>query len=152
MHQFGKKILFFRASSGIYYQSPFYKELRTIEGNLNYDIKAQKSIHYVLAADYLFYNWGRPLKWVTEIYYKSLKNLIPYKVDNVRIQYLANDLSNGYASGIDMKINGEFVSGVESWASLSVMKTEEDIVGDIITNSDGTIRKLDIFLDLQINE
>ena len=134
-----EKDIVFRASSGIYYQSPFYKELRTIEGNLNYDIKAQKSIHYVLGADYLFYNWGRPFKWVTEIYYKSLKNLIPYKVDNVRIQYLANDLSNGYASGIDMKINGEFVSGVESWASLSVMKTEEDIVGDIITNSDGTI-------------
>ena len=134
-----EKDIVFRVSSGIYYQSPFYKELRTIEGNLNHDIKAQKSIHYVLGADYLFYNWGRPFKWVTEIYYKSLKNLIPYKVDNVRIQYLANELSNGYATGIDMKINGEFVSGIESWASLSVMKTEEDIVGDIITNSDGTI-------------
>ena len=133
-----EKDIVFRAASGIYYQSPFYKELRTPEGTLNNNIKAQKSTHYVLGTDYLFYSWGRPFKWITEIYYKDLENLIPYKVDNVRIQYLANDLSNGYASGIDMKINGEFVSGVESWASLSVMKTEEDIIGDIITNNDGS--------------
>jgi hypothetical protein len=133
-----EKDIVFRAASGIYYQSPFYKELRTPEGNLNHNIKAQKSTHYLLGADYLFYSWGRPFKWITEVYYKYLENLIPYKIDNVRIQYLANDLSNGYASGIDMKINGEFVSGVESWASLSVMKTEEDILGDIIINSDGT--------------
>ena len=133
-----KKDIVFRAASGIYYQSPFYKELRAPEGTLNHNIKAQKSTHYVLGADYLFYSWGRPFKWITEVYYKNLENLIPYKVDNVRIQYLANDLSNGYARGIDMKINGEFVSGVESWVSLSVMKTEEDIVGDFITNTDGS--------------
>ncbi len=128
-----------RAACGIYYQSPFYKELRTPSGSLNQNIKAQKSTHYVLGTDYLFYSWGRPFKWVTELYYKDLKNLIPYKVDNVRIQYLSNDLANGYAGGIDMKINGEFVRGVESWASLSIMKTEEDIVGDFITNNDGSI-------------
>ena len=133
-----KKDIVFRAASGIYYQSPFYKELRAPEGTLNHNIKAQKSTHYVLGADYLFYSWGRPFKWITEVYYKNLENLIPYKVDNVRIQYLANDVSNGYARGIDMKINGEFVSGVESWVSLSVMKTEEDIVGDFITNTDGS--------------
>ena len=133
-----EKDIVFRAASGIYYQSPFYKELRTPEGTLNHNIKAQKSTHYVMGADYLFYSWGRPFKWITEVYYKDLENLIPYKVDNVRIQYLANDLSNGYAKGIDMKINGEFVSGVESWASFSVMKTEEDIVGDYIINADGS--------------
>ena len=133
-----EKDIVFRAASGIYYQSPFYKELRTPEGTLNSNIKAQKSTHYVIGADYLFYSWGRPFKWITEVYYKNLENLIPYKVYNVRTQYLANDLSNGYAKGIDMKINGEFVSGVESWASLSVMKTEEDIVGDYITNADGS--------------
>ena len=132
-----KKDVVFRAASGIYYQSPFYKELRTSEGTLNSNIKAQKSIHYVLAADYLFYKWGRPFKWITEVYYKDLKNLIPYKVDNVRIQYLANDVSNGYATGIDIKVNGEFVTGVESWASLSVMKTAEDIVGDTKTDTNG---------------
>ncbi len=133
-----EKDIVFRAASGIYYQSPFYKELRNTEGKLNSNIKAQKSTHYVIGADYLFYSWGRPFKWITEVYYKDLENLIPYKVDNVRIQYLANDLSNGYAKGIDMKINGEFVSGVESWASFSVMKTEEDIVGDYTINADGS--------------
>jgi hypothetical protein len=127
----------FRAATGIYYQSPFYRELRTPEGTLNHNIKAQKSTHYVLGTDYLFYKWGRPFKWITEVYYKDLENLIPYKVDNVRIQYLANDLSNGYAAGIDIKVNGEFVPGVESWASLSVMKTEEDIVGDTKTDANG---------------
>ena len=132
-----EKDIIFRGATGIYYQSPFYKELRTPEGNLNYNIKAQKSTHYVLGTDYLFYSWGRPFKLITEIYYKDLKNLIPYKVDNVRIQYLANEISNGYASGIDIKINGEFVSGAESWASLSIMKTEEDIVGDTQLNSNG---------------
>jgi hypothetical protein len=132
----------FRAATGIYYQYPFYKELRTPEGTLNSNIKAQKSTHYVLAADYLFYKWGRPFKWVTEVYYKNLENLIPYKVDNVRIQYLANDLSNGYSTGIDIKVNGEFVPGVESWASLSVMKTAEDIVGDTKTDINGNIIKI----------
>ena len=136
-----EKDIVFRASSGFYYQPPFYKELRTLEGKLNNNIKAQKSIHYVLGSDYLFYAWGRPFKWVSEIYYKNLKNLIPYKVDNVRIQYLTNDISNGYATGIDMKINGEFVKGVESWASLSIMQTKEDIVGDTeISTSGDTIQ------------
>ncbi len=137
-----EKDIIFRSAIGIYYQSPFYKELRKPEGSINQNVKAQKSTHYVLGADYLFFSWGRPFKWVTEIYYKDLENLIPYKVDNVRIQYLSDNLSNGYASGIDMKINGEFVSGVESWASLSIMKTEEDIVGDLITNTDGTITEV----------
>ena len=132
-----EKDVVFRAATGIYYQSPFYRELRTPNGTLNHNIKAQKSTHYVLGTDYLFYKWGRPFKWITEVYYKDLENLIPYKVDNVRIQYLANNLSNGYAAGIDVKVNGEFVPGVESWASLSVMKTEEDIVGDTKTDANG---------------
>ena len=134
-----EKDIVFRAASGIYYQSPFYKELRTPEGTLNNNIKAQKSTHYVLGKDYLFYKWGRPFKWITEVYYKNLENLIAYKVDNVRIQYLTDDVSNGYATGIDMKINGEFVSGVESWVSLSVMKTEEDIMGDTQEDENGNI-------------
>ena len=132
-----QKDVVFRLASGIYYQSPFYKELRYPNGELNENISSQKSIHYVLGSDYLFYKWGRPFKWITEVYYKKLDNLIPYKVDNVRIQYLAENNSNGYATGIDLKINGEFVSGVESWASLSIMKTEEDIIGDTYINQDG---------------
>jgi len=132
-----EKDVVFRLASGVYYQSPFYKELRYPNGELNEDISSQKSIHYVLGSDYLFYKWGRPFKWITEVYYKKLNNLIPYKVDNVRIQYLAENNSNGYATGIDLKINGEFVSGVESWASLSIMKTEEDIIGDTYIDQDG---------------
>ena len=132
-----EKDVVFRLASGVYYQSPFYKELRYPSGELNNNITSQKSIHYVLGSDYLFYKWGRPFKWITELYYKKLNNLIPYKVDNVRIQYLAENNSNGYATGIDFKINGEFVSGVESWVSLSIMKTEEDIIGDTYIDQDG---------------
>ena len=132
-----EKDVVFKAAAGIYYQPAFYKELRDFEGNINREIKAQKSIHYIVGADYLFYSWGRPFKWVSEIYYKQLENLIPYKVDNVRIRYLSNEIANGYATGIDMKINGEFVPGIESWVSMSVMKTEEDIVGDYYTDANG---------------
>ncbi len=137
-----EKDIVFRAATGIYYQPPFYKELRTRDGILKNNVKAQQSIHYVLGSDYLFYSWGRPFKWVTEIYYKDLNNLIPYKVDNVQIKYLPNKISNGYATGIDIKINGEFVSGIESWASLSIMKTEEDIVGDTKLDNNGNISKI----------
>ncbi|OUV76123.1 MAG: hypothetical protein CBC83_01170 [Flavobacteriales bacterium TMED123] len=132
-----EKDVVFKGASGVYYQSAFYKELRDFDGRINRDIKAQKSTHFILGADYLFYAWGRPFKWVSELYYKQLENLIPYKVDNVRIRYLPFETSNGYASGIDMKINGEFVPGIESWASLSFMKTEEDIVGDYYTDENG---------------
>ena len=132
-----EKDVVFRLASGIYYQSPFYRELRYPSGEVNQNIKSQKSVHYVLGSDYLFYKWGRPFKWITEIYYKKLDDLIPYKVDNVRIQYLAENNSKGYATGIDLKINGEFVSGVESWASLSIMKTEEDIIGDSYIDENG---------------
>ena len=131
-----EKDVVFRAATGIYYQSPFYRELRNMEGALNPDIESQKSTHFVLGSDYLFYAWGRPFKLVSEVYYKDLDNLIPYKVENVRIQYLAENNSHGYATGIDMKINGEFVSGVESWASVSVMQTKEDIEGDFYIDNE----------------
>ena len=127
----------FRGSTGIYYQPAFYKELKGLDGKINRDLKSQKSTHFILGADYLFYAWGRPFKWVSELYYKQLENLIPYKVDNVRIRYLPFESSNGYATGLDMKINGEFVPGIESWASLSIMKTEEDIVGDYVEDVTG---------------
>ena len=137
-----QKDIIFRIASGIYYQSPFYRELRTLEGKINRNIISQKSTHFVLGTDYLFYAWGRPFKWTTELYYKDLQNLIPYKVENLRIQYLADNTSNGYASGIDIKINGEFVPGMESWMGLSIMKTEEDIVGDsyIDENTEEVVR------------
>lgn len=125
-----EKDVLFRFATGIYYQPPFYKELRYFDGSVNSNIKAQRSIHFVAASEWNFDAWYRPFVFTTEIYYKKLDNLIPYEIDNVRIRYFAENSAHGYASGIDLKVNGEFVKGIESWASLSVMKTEEDIDGD----------------------
>ncbi len=129
--------MIFRLATGFYFQPPFYKEMRYPDGKLNKSVKAQKSIHFVLGGDYVFTAWNRPFKFTTEIYYKHLDNLIPYKLDNVRIQYAAENLARGYAVGLDMKIHGEFVPGATSWASLSLMRTEEDIKGDFYYNENG---------------
>lgn len=125
-----RREMVFRFSTGYYYQPPFYKELRDLEGNLNPDIRAQKSIHVVAGMDWFFYAWGRPFKFTTEAYYKYLDDLIPYYVDNVRIRYVAQNNAHGYATGIDFKVNGEFIKGSESWASLSFLATQEDVEGD----------------------
>jgi len=128
-----KNDILFRFSTGYYYQPPFYKEMRNMNGEINSGIQAQKSIHFVLGSDWNFTAWGRPFKFVSEIFYKHLDHLIPYEIDNVRIRYYADSESHGYATGVDLKVNGEFVDGVESWVSLSVMKTREDIKGDYQT-------------------
>lgn len=128
-----EKDILLRFSTGYYYQPPFYRELRNLKGEINSELKAQKSLHFVVASDWNFTAWGRQLKYVTEIYYKRMTDLVPYQVDNVRIQYLGINGSKGYAYGIDMKVNGEFVKGVESWASLSYMKTAEDFYNDQYT-------------------
>jgi hypothetical protein len=120
----------FRISGGLYQQPPFYRELRDLDGNLHLNTPAQQSIDILTGSDWIFKAWDRPFKLTAEAYYKFLSNLIPYEIDNVRIRYLSGEKANGYATGIDFKINGEFVPGLESWASLSFMKTEEDIVGD----------------------
>jgi hypothetical protein len=104
--------------------------MRTPEGKINKDIKAQKSIHFVLGSDYNFTAWDRPFKFITELYYKKMDDLISYQIDNVRTIYSGQNDAKGYAMGIDMKVNGEFVKGVDSWFSLSLMKTEEDIKND----------------------
>jgi hypothetical protein len=127
----------FRASSGLYQQPAFYRELRDFQGQLNKNIKAQESLQFVLGAEYNMQIWGRPFKYTSEVYYKKYTNLIPYELNNVRIRYYANNTAKGYGTGIDMKINGEFVPGIESWASLSVMKTEEIIEGTYFTDSLG---------------
>ncbi len=130
------KDILFRFSTGFYYQPPFYRELRNLDGVINPKLKAQQSIHFVLGSDWNFMAWTRPFKFVTEMYYKYMKDLVPYEVDNVRIRYLGINGSKGYAAGIDMKVNGEFVKGVESWASLSIMKTAEDLYNDQYLPSD----------------
>jgi len=125
-----KKDVIFRIAAGVYYQPPFYRELRDLNGVIHTDLKAQQSIHLVVGSDYQFKAWRRPFKLVSELYYKDLKYLIPYEIDNVRIRYYANNNAVGYATGIDLKVNGEFVKGVDSWISLSVMQTREDITDD----------------------
>jgi hypothetical protein len=134
-----KRDLIFRFSTGYYYQPPFYKELRYPDGTLNLDLQAQKSIHFVLGGDYVFTAWDRQFKFTTEVYYKHLDQLVPYKLDNVRIEYAGENLARGYAVGMDMKIHGEFVPGAASWASLSLMKTEEDIMGDYYRTEYGNL-------------
>lgn len=123
-----RKDVMIKAAYGWYYQPPFYRELRDFNGVLNQNIKAQRAIHYVLGGDINFTAWKRPFKFIAEVYYKQLSNLIPYEIDNVRIRYFANNNAEGYATGIDLRINGEFVKGAESWASLSVMSTQEKIM------------------------
>lgn len=130
----GKENLTFRFATGIYYQSPFYKEYQKIETesnaniiNLNNDIKSQKSIHLVLGGDYSFKAVGRPFKFTSELYYKKLSDLIPYTVNNVKIRYAGENISSGYTTGLDMKLFGEFVPGTDSWISFSLMKTQQTI-------------------------
>lgn len=136
------KHLTFRFATGLYYQPPFYREMRDLNGQINTNLVSQRSVHFVAGSDYQFLAWGREFKLVSEVYYKKLDDLIPYKVDNTRIRYLAKNNAHGYATGIDLRLNGEFVSGIESWVSVSVMQTKEDIEGDYYYeryNSDGKI-------------
>ncbi len=130
----------FRLAVGYYYQSPFFKEIRMPNGKLNPNIKSQKSIHLVGGFDYYFPSWNRPFKFTAEAYYKTMENLISYQIDNVRIRYSGENDAKGYAAGLDFKINGEFVKGAESWVSLGILKTEEDLYRDekITINADNT--------------
>jgi hypothetical protein len=127
---FNNPDIIYRLSAGVYVQPPFYREIRNFSGELFADARAQRSYHIVAGADYQFKAWNRPFVLTSEIYFKYFDRLIPYEVENVRIRYYADQQAKGYASGIDLKINGEFVKGIESWASLSFMKTAEDIIGD----------------------
>ena len=126
----------FRLATGLYYQAPFYKEFRdttTVAGvttmKLNRDIRSQRSIHFVLAGDYRFRLFERNFKFTTEVYYKILSDLVPYNIDNVRTTYYGENLADGYAAGIDLKIFGEFVPGADSWITCSLMRTEEKLGG-----------------------
>jgi len=124
--------MMFHLSAGYYYQPPFYKEMRMPDGRINNDIEPQRSIHLLMGGDYIFTMWDRPFKLTGEAYYKWLSNLIPYKIENVRVFYAGENISSGFARGIDFKLNGEFVRGAESWMTLSLLQAREDIVGDEI--------------------
>ncbi len=119
-----------RAAWGVYQQMPFFKELKNRKAQIVQGVKAQKSIQYLLGYDQIFSAFDRPFRFTTELWYKSLSHLIPYQIDNLNIRYIPDQQAIGYATGIDFKINGEFVPGAQSWASLSLMKTEENIIAD----------------------
>ncbi|WP_396601403.1 carboxypeptidase-like regulatory domain-containing protein [Algibacter sp. R77976] len=122
-----EKDMLFRVAGGLYYQPPFYRELRDASGVIQPDVKAQKSFHLVLGNDYSFKMWDRPFKLTSEAYYKNLTDVNPYTLENVRIRYAANNSAKAYAYGLDMRLNGEFVPGTESWLSFGYLKTEENI-------------------------
>lgn len=120
----------FRLASGWYQQPPFYREMRDFAGNLNTQLKAQRSIHIIGGADYKFTSWGRPFKILVEAYYKKIDNVIPYEIDNVRIRYYATNQAKAYAYGLDTRLNGEFIKGVDSWFSMGLLRTREDLAFD----------------------
>ena len=124
-----RRDMLFRASAGWYSQPPSYRELRGSDGAININLKAQKSIHLVVGLDYSFDLWNRPFKLTSEFYYKDLTNVNSYTIDNVRIRYRADNLTTAFAHGLDLRLNGEFVPGSDSWVSLGYLKTEEDIDG-----------------------
>ncbi len=120
----------FHAAVGWYHQPPFYKEMRDPSGVLHTDVRAQESIHFVLGSTVDFILWERPFRFTSELYYKKLDHLVPYVVDDVDIQYLPQYSAHGFATGIEFKINGEFVKDAESWATLSFLRTREDRYDD----------------------
>ena len=129
-NQIVRKNITFRLATGYYYQPPFYRAARYLDGSINPAIRAQKSIHIVAGGDLVFNMWDRKFKFGSEIYYKFLQDIIPYEIENVRVNYYGQNLASGYARGIDLKINGEFVEGIQSYASLSWLQTKEDLSND----------------------
>ena len=128
-----KRDVCFRLATGLYYQAPFYKELRDTVTDalgvtliqLNRNLKAQRSVHVVLGSDYYFRAWGRPFKFTVEGYYKYIDRLESYTVDNVRVRYSGKNDSEGYAAGLDLKLYGELVPGADSWISFSTMTARQ---------------------------
>lgn len=124
-----KRDVTFKFSSGLYFQPPFYRELRNQQGVVNTDVLSQKSFH-VLAGGTLDFTVGaKEFRFIAETYYKYLWDLVAYDVDNVRIRYYGENNASGYATGIDMRLNGEFVPGAESWINLSLLRTREKFDG-----------------------
>ena len=122
-----EKDMLFRVSGGIYHQPPFYRELRDQFGTVQPNVKAQKSAHIVLGNEYSFTLWERPFTLISETYYKKLNNVNPYTLEDVRIRYLADNNAEAYAYGAEVRMNGAFVPGTESWVSIGYLKTEENI-------------------------
>ena len=126
-----KRDIIFRVAAGAYHQPPFYRELRRYDGTVNTALLAQKSWQGVAGFDFNFIGIAnRPMRWTTELYYKSMTDVVPYDIDNVRIRYFGENVAKAYAAGIEMRLFGELVKDAESWVSLGLMDTKEDIKGD----------------------
>jgi hypothetical protein len=126
-----KKDIIFRLAAGAYHQPPFYRELRMPNGSINQNLKAQRSWQASAGFDYSFIGLSnRPMRWTTELYYKSMSHVVPYDIDNVRIRYFGQNNAKAYAAGIEMRLHGELVPDAESWISMGIMKVSEDINGD----------------------
>ncbi len=128
----GKRDISYRLAAGLYFQPPFYRELRRFDGTVNRNVKAQKSAHFVGGLTYDFF-MGRlsPTKFrlIVEAYYKKLWDVVSYEIDNVRIRYAGENDATGYVTGLDLRLNGEFVPGVESWFNLSFLRARESLNG-----------------------
>jgi len=124
-----------KLAAGLYAQPPFYRELRNLQGQLNPELRAQKSLHFVLGREVQLHLMNRPFRLNTEAYYKYLTDVVPYEVDNVRLRYYATNNATAYAAGLETRISGEFVKGVESWLSLGLLTTQEK--GDTTATYDG---------------
>lgn len=129
----------FNLASGIYYQVPFYREFRRPDGTLNRDIIPQKSVQLLAGVRYYFNVWNRPFRLSVEGYRKWLTDLIPYRVEDVRITYSAKNMARGFVRGIDVKVNGELVKGAESWVGVSLLETREMIRDDSYVDQQGRI-------------
>ena len=125
-----------KLAAGLYAQPPFYRELRTMQGQLNPALRAQKSLHLVVGRQVQVRLMNRPFRLSTEAYYKYLTDVIPYEVDNVRLRYYATNQATAYAAGLETRLSGEFVKGVESWLSLGLLTTQEK--GDTTATYDAT--------------
>ncbi len=137
-----KRELILTAASGLYAQPPFYREMRNLDGEVNTDLKAQKSVHAVFGFNYGFKIFKRDFRFITEVYYKYLYDIVPYEFDNVLIRYTGRNDATGYVAGVDLRLAGELVEDLESYISLSVLGTSENIQGDFY----------DVYLDAQGNQ
>ncbi len=128
---FGKKDVVYKIAAGVYSQPPFYRELRKLDGSLNLGIKSQQSVQVVAGADYNFKGIGnRPMRLTTEAYYKSMSNVVPYDIDNVKIRYLGANNAKAFATGLEFRLFGELVKDAESWISVGFMRTQENLNND----------------------
>ncbi len=158
-----KRDMSFRFATGMYFQPAFYREMRRLDGTVNVNMDAQKSLHVLGGFTWDFYSGKRDPKlfrFITEIYYKRLWDLVTYDLDNVRIRYSGENDATGYVAGIDLRVNGEFVPGAESWVNISFLRARESItgvqhlsrgIGDTIDTEISTVRRpTDRFMNLNV--